>query len=130
MRDCSSAATSDDYRLLFDHRASADRSELDAHSRAGTLACVGWAWWWWIVERTTLLGRGRRFVSTVTFAFRHRQRRFRAWLQRHFLPLHGTPWLFLIAFTLQRLFAFMELRNALGRSATEADAGRMSPCAS
>jgi iron(III) transport system permease protein len=126
--------TLDNYRLLFDTGSivptSIKNSMLTAVGTA-TLACVLAVVVVWIVERTTLPGRGLiAFVSTVTFAFPGIALAvgFVLGYNNDFLPLYGTLWLFLIAFTAQRFpFAFLVLRNALKQLGSELeDAGRMS----
>lgn len=85
----------------------------------------------WLVERTTVPGRAFvTFVSTVTFAFPGIALAvgFVLGYSGGWLPLYGTLWLFLVAFTAQRFpFAFLFLRNAVKQLSPELEeAGRMS----
>lgn len=126
--------TLDHYELLFNTGSIVPTSivnSLITAVGAATLACVLGVVVVWIVERTTLPGRGViAFVSTVTFAFPGIALAvgFVIGYSNRYMPLYGTLWLFLIAFTAQRFpFAFMVLRNALKQIDTELeDAGRMS----
>jgi iron(III) transport system permease protein len=84
----------------------------------------------WLVERTTVPGRGLiTVVSTVTFAFPGIGLAvgFVLGYNGGWLPLYGTLWLFLLAFTAQRFpFAFMFLRSAVKQLSPELEeAGRM-----
>lgn len=126
--------TGDNYRVFFDTGTfvpAALVNSLVTAAATASLACVLGVVVVWIVERTTMPGRGMiSFVSTVTFAFPGIALAvgFVLGYNGGLLPLYGTLWLFLLAFTAQRFpFAFMFLRNALKQLSTELeDAGRMS----
>jgi iron(III) transport system permease protein len=126
--------TADNYRVFLDTGTfvpGALVNSLLTAAATASLACVLGVVVVWIVERTTLPGRGIiSFVSTVTFAFPGIALAvgFVLGYSGGLLPLYGTLWLFLLAFTAQRFpFAFMFLRNALKQLSTELeDAGRMS----
>jgi iron(III) transport system permease protein len=126
--------TADNYRVFLDTGTfvpGALLNSLVTAAATASLACVLGVVVVWIVERTTLPGRGIiSFVSTVTFAFPGIALAvgFVLGYNGGLLPLYGTLWLFLLAFTAQRFpFAFMFLRNALKQLSTELeDAGRMS----
>ena len=126
--------TLDNYRILLDTGTfvpTALFNSLITAAAAATLAVILGIVIVWIVERTTLPGRGLiTFISTVTFAFPGIALAvgFVLGYSGGLLPLYGTLWLFLLAFTAQRFpFAFMFLRNALKQLGTELeDAGRMS----
>jgi iron(III) transport system permease protein len=126
--------TADNYRVFLDTGTfvpGALLNSLVTAAATASLACVLGVVVVWIVERTTFPGRGIiSFVSTVTFAFPGIALAvgFVLGYNGGLLPLYGTLWLFLLAFTAQRFpFAFMFLRNALKQLSTELeDAGRMS----
>ncbi len=126
--------TLDNYRIFLDPGTivpGAVLNSLVTAVAAASLACVLGVVVVWIVERTKLPGRGLiSFVSTVTFAFPGIALAvgFVLGYSGGLLPLYGTLWLLLLAFTAQRFpFAFMVLRNAVKQLGTELeDAGRMS----
>jgi iron(III) transport system permease protein len=126
--------TWDNYAILFDTGSIVPVAILNSMLTAVGAACAACLLGIvvvWIVERTTLPGRGViSFVSTVTFAFPGIALAigFVLGYNSGWLPLYGTLWLFLLAFTAQRFpFAFMVLRNALKQLSTDLeDAGRMS----
>lgn len=126
--------TGDNYRVFLDTSTfvpGALVNSLVTAAATASLACMLGVVVVWIVERTAVPGRGMiSFVSTVTFAFPGIALAvgFVLGYNGGLLPLYGTLWLFLLAFTAQRFpFAFMFLRNALKQLSTELeDAGRMS----
>ena len=126
--------TGDNYALLFDTDSIVPVSVFNSLLTAvGTacLACMLGIVIVWIVERTTMPGRSViTFVSTITFAFPGIALAicFVLGYNGGWLPLYGTLWLFLLAFTAQRFpFAFMVLRTAIKQLGTELeDAGRVS----
>lgn len=126
--------TLDNYRVFLDSTTfvpGALVNSLLTAAGAATLACALGVIIVWIVERTELPGRGAiSLVSTVTFAFPGIALAvgFVLGYNGGLLPLYGTLWLFLLAFTAQRFpFAFMTLRSALKQLGAELEeAGRMS----
>ncbi len=126
--------TLDHYALLFDTGTIVPLSILNSMLTTigtATLACALGLVIVWIVERTEMPGRALiSFVSTVMFAFPGIALAvgFALGYNNDYLPLYGTLWLFLIAFTAQRFpLAFLVIRNAIKQLGSELeDAGRMS----